>query len=516
MPQSDGAFTRSILAKTLTTISNLAETLDDLLAEESLTLTKLESQKRQVKDTENRHKSLKDLIEATSASKGRVEVIAHDLRCQLSPMKSLPTELLIKVFVETIAEADEQRRHMVSRWGWFVPNTTCLCLTQVCTRWRHIFSLNPSLWNRIEFRPMENNTGIDRFLHYNQWGLPDQQSLFIPDWSTDIQISLLATLGSVSTPYQCIEVDSTEDPAGLWDVHALNAQDVVLYRSYRTPTTRYFTPLLQSASKVTMYGNPPHWGTALWTLLQTLIIRDFCNSPEDSSLAFSREDFIQLLNATPSLTRLELDFKVDETLQWWDDDVTMFHTGIKSLSIHLHHFTPEKGLFGVRLDLPGLYDLEFSSIHCSFDPTNEGRLVSAGICPTTLILPDLKRSELALAAHVLHCLPSVETLYLSGTHSNSLLIPLHPGHNHLEPTADSVPIPTLKTLHLKDCDINGQTLLGFVQARLRLNARPAVVVCAIECIRMYNVPGVSVSDWEKVRGLLGEGRVANKAVFPAD
>jgi F-box-like len=507
MNQSKDAITRSVLSRTINTVKGLASTLDDLLADEKATLSRLEQLKLMVKEEERKSEDLKDLIGATRISKGTMETVVHTLRSLLSPMKTLPTEVLIRIFSETIEQANQERQLMAFKCEWPYPDRTAILLAQVCTRWRQIFSLNQHLWNHIDLphgSTWQWLGEIQQFNHYTKLGSSTQQLLSVPGWDMTIQEAVLGALGGCSTRYKSIELSTADDPVGLWDVQALNAQEVTLYRGYECQTSSHFTPLFHSASKLTIYGNAPRWGTIPWASLQTLIIRQFfCEDGELlMGIMFTRDDFIQLLNATPSLLRLEFDFQMTEILIEWEDDIHMLHSRIKHLSVHLNHFAGGKGLFGLQLNLPALCTLEFLSIHCHFAPVNEGESIYIGLNPSRLVLPALKVYETVLASHLLHVLPSIQHLDLLGPNSKPLLQPLHPG----DPSAKSIPIPKLEALCITDSDIDGETLLRFVKARLQLRGIENTGISVLKSIQIHHTPGVTVADWNNIQAMLEEGR----------
>jgi hypothetical protein len=516
MVHSKDAITRSILFRTINTVKDLASTLDDLLADEKATLLRLEQLKQMVKEEERKSEDLKDLIVATRTSKGTMETVVHNLRSLLSPMKTLPTEILIKIFSETIEQANQERRLLAFTWEWPYPDRTAILLAQVCTRWRQIFSLNQSLWNHIDLPHGSTWAGageIEHFNHCTKLGSSLQQLLSIPGWDITTQETVLGALGGRSTRYKSIELSTVDDPVGLWDVQVLNTQEVTLYRGYECQTSSYFTPLFHSASKLTIYGNAPLWGTVPWVSLQTLIIRQFCYEDRErlTGIMFTRDDFIQLLNATPSLLHLQFDFQMTEILIEWADDIYMLHSGIKHLSVHLNHFAGGKGLFGLQLNLPALCTLEFLSIHCHFAPVNEGESIYIGLNPSRLVLPALKVYETVLASHILHVLPSIQHLDLLGSYSKPLLQPLHPG----DPPAKSIPIPKLETLSITDSDVDGETLLRFVKTRLQLRGMEISGISVLKSIQMYHTPGVTLADWNNIQTMLEEGRGVSAVQSPA-
>jgi hypothetical protein len=124
----------------------------------------------------------------------------------------------------------------------------------------------------------------------------------------------------------------------------------------------------------------------------------------------------------------------------------------------------------------------------------------------------VKRSaihRLWLAVHVLHCLPSIETLFGRNPFERTSLT-LAPGYIHSGPSANPILILKLKAICTTDGDTGNEILSRFVEDRLQLQVRSARDVCVVD---MYNAPGVS--DWKRIKLSLEEGQIAN-GVCPAD
>jgi hypothetical protein len=206
-------------------------------------------------------------------------------------------------------------------------------------------------------------------------------------------------------------------------------------------------------------------------------------------MEFSREESVLLLNATPSLRRLELDFVMDERFMVWNDHISLRNTGIKTLSIHLNHFAGGKGLFGVHLDLPALHTLEFMSLNSGFASTYGGELIGYRLTPSKLVLPALVGHGVTLSSRLVHWLPSIEHLELTGHLSDSQLRLLDLRYYH-QPSAAAMAGPKLKALHITDSSIDGETIIQFLQTRLQFTGEPHAGVSAIESIEMYNAPAV--------------------------
>ena len=416
---------------------------------------------------------------------------------------------------------------MASSWITPSPDRTSVRLAQVCSLWRQIFLLNSSLWKHINFRLEKDytlgNSNIKKevsplFFHHAKLGSSSQQSLFILDWDQEVHTHLLQALRTCPVSLDSLEMDLMDDPEGSWDIKAIKAQEVTVYRSNAFRTSRYITTLLRTAHKVTLSGNPPAWGTIPWVALQKLVIREFSAVHEEngSGISFTRDDLSQLLNSAPFLENLELAFEVEETALTWDTSISASHAHLKSLTVHLHHFAGGKGLFGIHLDLPALHTIEFLSIHCRLASAEDDNFIFKSKTLTKLVLPEMEDHEWQISAGLLRWLPNIQRLEMVGRNTNTLLDVARAAYQHLPPLAAPPVSQALTTLHIENTDILGETLLEFVRAKLQHKLAGTEGVSAIECIEMYNTPGVSVTDWKTIQALLEEGRTANSTRSSAE
>jgi hypothetical protein len=298
---------------------------------------------------------------------------------------------------------------------------------QVCTCWHNIILLHPSLWVYIEFNAKSGVNKVknceDRLCHYVGMGDPNKQSLFIPNWHSKLSQDLLPVLKSCAVSPAALEIDLMEDPEGSWNVQAIQAEEVTIYHSAMLRTCHYITALLCLAHKVTMHGNPPAWGELPWVKLRTLVINEFSNGHHHNNpgISFTREDLSQLLKVAPFLESLQLAFKVDETPLMWDRDISIEHSRLASLTVHLHHFVGRKGLFGIQLNAPALRTIEFISIDCR-SASVEGEIFICKLnTPTKLVLPELGSHKVDLATALLRWLPNIQYLNVIGRNTNTFL-----------------------------------------------------------------------------------------------
>jgi hypothetical protein len=225
--------------------------------------------------------------------------------------------------------------------------------------------------------------------------------------------------------------------------------------------------------------------------------------------SFTRDDFIELLDATPSLKRLVLDFYVDEGDMEWDDHIAMSSSTIQHLSIHLHHFTGSKGLFGVQLALPALETLEILSFCCDSPIPEDDEFICRYFTPKRVVLCEMNDADVTLARQFLRRLPNATSLEMTGSHCNNLLRLAHADYHNISPPSTPLSIPQVTTLHITDTDIQGDTLIRFLEIKLQHRRAGTLGVVCLEDIMMYTTPGVTPADWTRVQTMLEAGRKSN-------
>jgi hypothetical protein len=122
------------------------EKLDDLVLERSDTLSTPDDRTNVEHEIDGWGENPIDLLDATHTSEGRMKTATRDPHYQPPSLNSLPTELLLKIFLDTIKQRVQARRVLVSKGRRFRLDVTPVLLAQVCTLWRQIFSFNTSLW----------------------------------------------------------------------------------------------------------------------------------------------------------------------------------------------------------------------------------------------------------------------------------------------------------------------------------------------------------------------------------
>lgn len=515
MEETPGTRTRSLLTKTEGLIEHLSEALADFIVERESALALLKWHRAQVVELERKYEDLKVHIETTQSAKRKMEIVAKDLRYSLSPIKTAPTEILMRIFEITINNEVGACRSALSVGMSGIARPVTLILSQVCRHWREIVSNSPLLWSFLYFSVAISLSfhHLPLFHHYMSFGEPHQKSVVIP-WAEKSAIKLFRNqTGRPLVPYKSLELVMTVNPFHtdglLPDV--LRSREVTIYRNPNVLNIQHMVPLLRVASTVTVYGTPAQWGDAPWASLETLILKDFCDAAQDGvgTYGFTRDDFIRLLDVTPSLRRLELDFRVNEATMAWDNRVAMSSASIKYLSVHAHHFGGSKGLFGVQLVLPALDTLEILSFSFRSPIPEDKKFIYKYLNPKRVVLREMNDADVTLVAHLLHQFPNATSLEMTGRNCNNLLRLAHSDYHSISPPSMPLPIPQVTTLRITDTDIQGDVLIRFVEMKLQHRKAGTLGVVCLEDIMMYTTPGVTVADWARVQTMLEAGREAN-------
>lgn len=509
--------TRSLLQNVQKTVEDLTTTLECLASEAADADSQLQWLRQQINEVEEKYSSLLTHIEATRVSKKAMEDVVQNLQYQLSPMKSLPTEILIIIFELVMKYVDHARRSLITTGMAYPPDRTSLRLAQVCVRWRYIVTSNPSLRSKREFYSMiydenKNRREAEIYRFQISRALPEHESLFIPACTYDQLEYLCRIQGELPTPFKSLEIDLLEDPDegvyGQWHIDVLSSRDITIYRKMDVPTINFILPLLRYAHKITLYGSSLAPGAIPWALLDTLRIKDFCNvsSGVDEPTVFDRHTLVHVLNAAPSLRILQLDFQTYKDSSW-TQAITANHTNLKHLAIHIHHLIGE-GPFGIQITLPNLQTLEVLSFVSGLIDAADVKTYFRRIFPERVVLPVIRGCDVITVSELLCCLPTVTALELTGENSNDLFNFLNASYQSLHQTPTMAPVPRLITLTIRDTDIIGTTLLQFTQIKLRPESRE-MGIWALEEIRMYDTRNVSSVEWWRIHDMLQEGKVTN-------
>jgi hypothetical protein len=246
-----------------------------------------------------------------------------------------------------------------------------------------------------------------------------------------------------------------------------------------------------------------------WVNLKSLALNSIPNVNPSEVYVFGRQKLIDILRAAPHLTELSLHVPPKEgDIRLPENIFFISHSKLEVLRLPVQYFAANGVPLGVHLDAPGLREVTLYSLKRHAE-TNEASFFRNWEAPIHLILPPFQDYDVASAAELIYHYPCVETLDVEGRNIDKLFIVMHTLLNDTPPEAD-LPLPKLVTLQITDSDLRGETLLEFLDARLRHVRAGTPGMRAMTKVVMYESPGVSPEDWKVVNERLEEGRILNE------
>ena len=457
-----------------------------------------------------------------------MESAVERLKCATSPMARFPVEVLLRIFRIMVDQAAELRRTQARKRESRQFDRVLVTLGHVCSEWRMIINQSTTLWEHVTIRtyitasPWVAEERIRMDARMAQWmkrGLHTDKQLFIDRWRVLEAETIKAIVGSKDRPWKSLEIAvSTSDPSIEWDVRAISARSVTLYRAKSSLILESFVPLLRYAVTISIMGTPPNWGNTPWSSLLSLHIRPFVKSGGPNHLNFGLADLRDLLNAAPYLKNLELDFTIDielttalnETM-----DGSMEHTRLNSLSMHLHHLDIYGRPFGIPLSTPSLHSLKVLSL--------SRRSLSTGVSAnstwenvTSVAFSTLEEHDVPIAVSFLHQFSNLTSLDVQGPHIDKLFTLINAFYHHVPPQYATLPASKLTKVIFDGTDIQGETLIALVERRLAQLEGGIQGILAITEVDLYESPGVTPADWKRVNELLELGQADVKDFAAGD
>ena len=411
-----------------------------------------------------------------------------------SPIRKLPTELLAKIFIESIPSLVFGSRPSFD--DGMYPQQVRARLGQVCRMWNAILTDEPGVWatlvldhrlpaleivslwiKRSKSHPldvslevlsphgyskMDPEKIVVKMLHRELWRI---RSLFAADFNDYYEISSLfpPDLLTVSPMMQSLTLESFKDfPEGrLGCIHC---------PQLRTLTLRVCSNVVES-----LISKP----------MQNLRVLAIVNFHGDNML------YIKLLQALPNLVSLTWSWGVHD----YDENPRVALPSLKSLAFRICHWEMMARLLR-QFDVPSLEHLEFKD--CFYDVERSLNTVLDVICGDRGV--QLRRLTLGSGTltgvnlHAMwHHLNHLETLFigpygLGWLTADELFITLSPPNRDFSSVC-----PQLKTLEL---DLLGKTstgaLVDFVQRRVKSDlGDPAPG--SVTCLKLWNVSVDKVS-----------------------
>lgn len=519
-PSPYHAANRAIVETSLKAIDATKEIIRDYTRQDEALAQDEPSFGQKCNVTNFQREKIKEIVDAARAFQEVMERVAKTLTPP-SPFRRLPAEILLEVFLHAVNQEAEHRKNQMERWGSVPFGGVPIILASVCSQWRAIVLQNPTLWEHIviptlKMYPM-NGKGEElvarRVARWKVQGVQHKQALFIESWNNTEMERLISHTGSHAAPWRSIDVAiSYSSPTGCWDAQSVYATKVKLYRWKRDNSLFFFLPLIQKASELAIMGTPPWWGNKPLTCLISLTLQPFATKEgqQTQPLPFGAWELCELLNASPCLKELQLDFtRAPRPTVLLSTPISnkIEHKRIESLSLHLHHISDNMGLFGLQANMPSLRSLAILSLQLGPSVLGEtgGISISKWDHIRVLSLCGLEIAGLARALTLFAHLPNVDTFNVSGLHTDALIRLMNINHRQLKSAEPDLPLPQLTRVVLRSTDIQGGTLIDMVQTRLA-DMRGPVIVRRITEVDIYDSPGVALVEWKYLQTLLERGR----------
>lgn len=511
---------RSMLNKSLKLVEEMKGMIcdyrlqDEVLSQQEVVL------RNQLKDLDFRRKQIKETIEESQATLSRMESTVQRVKCMLSPMRRMPSDILLHIFRECVLLEKDYLWTMMELWEPIESLSAPITLGGVCSHWRTIVKQNARMWDYILIRRPyrlygdqgEIESQMRIISHWMNQGLQSKQSVLIDDHDPGAQSVIYSILGYRSPLWKSITIGipSSNSFNGRWRVAKLRAEEVTIYRNTHN-LIEFFLPLLQNASKLTIVGPLPTLGNIPWVLLRSLTIRALAGDQSSIPLPFGIVDLRDLLNVATHLENLELDFGVawvfSDSQESPIQDVVN-HRALKTLSLHIHHLDAGGRPFGLKIEAPTLQHLNilsFDEYRVNYDQPSPERW--EGI--TSVALCKIQEHEVSSIADFLRYLPNIINLEVQGHHVNTLFILMNSFYDGVPPRYTSLPLSRLSNVTISRADIRGTTLLELVTTRLSHIEGKTPGVEAITEVKLWDNDLVTAEEWKLMNTLLEKGRVLN-------
>lgn len=516
MPQTStlDAVNRGMLKKALKAVEEMKGLINDCMVQDELLSQQEETLRNQLKEIDLQRMQLNEAIDEYQVALSSMESSVHHFKCMLSPMRRIPSEILLRIFHECVLQEEEHHHEMLKEWEDPDHSSATITLGSVCSHWRTVVTQNTKLWNSVLIlqpakfvRDSQRQKRIAG--HWMSHGMQNQQSIFIDRYRAAEQPYLSSILGSSSPQWKSINIAlvSSESMVQHWDIAELRASEVAIYRT-EDISTYFFLPLLQYASRVTCSGYLPG-GDMPWASLKFLTIIPFSGQESSlSSMSTNSTKLRTLLEVAVFLESLKVAFTLEgepTNPQDISAQEKAEHRNLKSLSFHIHHLDAGGHLFGLQIVAPSLRHL----IILSFDHSNiiyDDPL--HGICDgvTSIAFCEIQEHNVSSVAGFLRCLPNVTTINVQGQHINALFILVNAFYHALPPRYPYLPIPRLTTIAMVNTDIHGSTLIELVKLRIAQLEGKTPGIAPVAEIKLYDSELVTVEEWKQVNVLLEKGR----------
>lgn len=513
---------RALLEKSLKLAEETKALVAEYQAQDEALSQREKTLREQLKDIKSQKKWLHGMLEEAESSLEHIEENVHYLKCALSPMRTMPPEILLLIFEYVILHGENYIIEGFQTWTLIDDFPTPVLLGSVCSRWYHIVKQNTKLWNSILIRTgalpewvgeddeENNNAHFHNIRHWIASGRQENQSLFINDYDPLAISSIYATLKPTGPSWKAIIIDVKVDHGSMsWDIEKIRAEQVIVCLPKERPhTMNQLLPLLRQASHLIIMGALPPWGDMPWVALRKLELTPFA-SDDPGSVIFGAYALRTIFDAALHLETLSLNFHVAH--QTPDDYVAnhqekLGHGALKFLGFPLHHLEEDGRLFGVQIDAPLLQHVTLFSYNGARLSENPSKVETwQGV--TSVALYEIIDDEVLPTVQFLRCLPEVISIDVQGRNVEALFTLMTGFYAHIPPKYATIPLPKLTEVTMRGADIKGKTLIEMLEMRLAQLESGLNWISAIEYVTLYGADNVTLDEWKRVNTLLENGRV---------
>lgn len=513
------AHNRTLLEKSRKIAEETRALVTEYLAQGEMLAQREKRLRDQLMDIEFQRLRLNDMLEDARASLVRMESNVHHLQCALSPIRTMPSEILLRIFHHIVLRGEAYIRTEFRDWHGIEPFTTPVLLSSVCSHWRAVVKQNAKLWDYIhvkaptlhdaEQQGKKKDIHLQSIRHWMAFGKQDRQSLFVDEYHPMTKSKVYTALKSSSPSWKSITIAiSNDDPSVHWELGKMQASDVSIYVSRAFPGIDSIIPLLRYATNLTLTGTLPRWGDMPWTSLRTLSLLSFAGESDLKMLEFGAQELRCILNAAIHLEELMLNFLVADNTSEMEEQAKVQHQALRSFSFHLNHLRIDGSLFGMQISAPRLEHINILSTDATkFDESLTQ--IEAFKHSTSVVINEIEIHEVPTIVRFLRCLPKVTGIDVQGPNIDALFTLINGFYTHVPPRYATVPLLKLTKVTMDQTDIRGKTLVEMLETRLAQLEGGFGWISAITDVVLWDADNVTPKEWRQINTLLESGRMAS-------
>ncbi|KIM23209.1 hypothetical protein M408DRAFT_28113, partial [Serendipita vermifera MAFF 305830] len=468
---------RALLEKSLKVAEETRALVAEYQARDDALAQREEKLREQLKGIEFQRSELKYMLEEAKLSLERIESNVHRLKSVLSPMKNMPSDILLRIFHFVVLHGEEYMIDSLEFGDYIGSFPTPILLGGVCSHWRRLVKQSTQLWDCVllitsALRITDEEASSSHLSSIRHWiasGRQETQSLFIdyydPILGSDVYTALQATTPTWKSIIMSVKAD---DLPTAWNIDKIRSSNVTVCVYDPNCTVNQLIPLLRQATNLKMVGVLPPWGNMPWVSLRSLTIASFLGVPPFSYPNFGAEELRSILDAAVHLEVLKLDFDMEKDIL--SNPVTqnrekIRHVSLKSLSFSLHHLKEDGSLFGVQIDAPLLQQVSILTAEQAKLDENPSQIqMWQGV--TSVTVHDITNGEVTTLVHFLRCLPKVTSIDVQGKCIDALFTLVNGFYIHIPPKFGTIPLLNLTKVTMNRTDIQGKTLITMLETRL--------------------------------------------------